>query len=603
MEGNGGPGHKCEGIKNSEGSDARPRPPSLTLFSLSHMRLRILLALAAGTLAAAVSLPRILPLGTIDVAGYDPADASIFIWDFWWTARALASGHGLYWTDLLGYPHGTSLALHGYPLPYCLLSLPVQWIVPGLPGLILAFNLVVLLSFVLTAAAASLLAARVTRSYAGGLVAGVMVALAPYRGMNFTRLHLMATEFPIIYVLCWVVFMERPSRLRAIALGVSLALCVYSSPEYAVAAVIFSAVWLMYEWRSWYTPSLKDLRAGLGIACLSCAILVSPLLLAQAKAIARDEIRPTRSLDEVITWSPALASFFVPSRMHPVYGSLLSAAGEYGSPTLQGMRSETTIPLTLWGLVIVALTRVKRDRSTFWVIAGAFFLVLALGPFLRLTGSWTTRVALPYTALYAVLPLLRASRDPTRMLPMATLMLAVVAAFGVRACLAKIRNRWAAVIVTALLVATATFESLTPLSTHATAAQMVPPIYQLITDTPGEFAVLDLREEPLPLMAQTVHGKPITSGSVSVARAANWTVPGAERDLRDPHDFTSLDSEARVARVTEDRDELVRLNFRFVVLPTTMNDQLWLAHELNLRPVASDGQCSLWQVPLEDGTR
>ena len=567
------------------------------------MRLRVLLALAAGGLAAAFSLPRILPLATIDVSGYDPADACIFMWNFWWTRRALASAHGLYWTDLLGYPHGTSLALHSYPLPYCLLSLPVQWLVPGLPGLILAFNLAVLLSFIFTAAAASVLAARVCRSCAGGLVAGVMVALAPFRSLNVARLHLMATEFPAIYVLCWVAFVERPSRPRAIALGASLALCVYSSPEYAIAAAVFSAVWLMYEWRSWHTPTVLGLRTGLAVACVSCAIVVSPLLLAQASAIVRHEIRPVRSLDEVIMWSPALASFFVPSRMHPVYGSLLSAAGEYRSPGVYGMRSETTIPLTAWVLVLVALTRVKRDRSIFWVIAGAVFLVLTLGPFLRLTGSWTTRVPLPYAALYAVLPLVRASRDPTRMLPMATLMLAVVAAFGVRACIARIRSRSAAAIVTALFVATVAFESLTPSTIHATAGQMVPTIYQRIADTSGEFAVLDLREEPLPLLAQTVHGKPITSGSISVRRAAAWGAPGAERDLRDPRNFTSLSREARAARLTEDRDELIRLNFRFVVLPESTSDQWSLAQELSLRPVAGAVDSSLWEVPSEDSSR
>jgi hypothetical protein len=578
--------------------------PWLISFSLGLMRLRVLLAcmLAAGGLAAMLSLPRVLPLATIDVSGYDPADAGLFMWNFWWTRHALASAHCLYWTDLLVYPHGASLALHSYPLPYCLLSLPVQWLVPGLPGLMLAFNLVVLLSFVLTAAAACVLAARVSQSCAGGLVAGVMVALAPFRSLNVARLHLMATEFPAIYVLCWVAFVERPSRPRAIALGSSLALCVYSEPEYAIAAAVFSALWLMHEWRLWYTPTAMGVRAGLAVACTSCAILISPLLLVQANAIVRHEIHPVRSLNEAITWSPAAVSFFVPSRMHPVYGPLLAAAGEYGSPGVDGMRSETTIPLTAWVLVLVALTRVKRDRSIFWVIAGAAFLLLTLGPFLRLTGSRMTRVPLPYAALYAVLPLVRASRDPTRMLPMATLMLAVVAAFGVRACIARARSQSAVAVVTALLVAAVAFESLTRSTTHATAGQLVPPIYQRIAGTPGEFAVLDLSPDPLALLAQTVHGKPITAGSGSIPRAAAWGAPGVERDLRAPDNVTSLSGEARGARLTADRDELIRLNFRFVVLPESSSHQSSLARELGLRPV--DGVDSfLWEVPSEDSSR
>jgi hypothetical protein len=565
------------------------------------MRLRVYVAcmLATGGLAAVFSLPHVLPLTTIDVSGYDSPDAGVFLWNFWWTRHALASAHGLFWTDLLLYPHGASLALHSYALPYCLLSLPVQWFVPGLPGLILAFNLVIVLSFVLTAAAACVLAARVSRSWAGGLVAGVIVALAPFRFLNIPRLHLMATEFQAIYVLCWVAFVERPSRPRAIALGSSLALCVYSSPEYAIAAALFSSLWLIYQWRWWYTPTATGVRAGLAIACISCAILISPLLLAQANAVVRHEITPARSLSETVNWSPALVSFFVPSRMHPVYGSLLAAAGEYGTPGVDGMRSETTIPLTVWALVVVALTRVKRDRSTFWVIAGAAFLVLTLGPFLRLTGSWMTQVPLPYAALYLILPLVRASRDPTRLLPMATLMLAVVAAFGVRACIARVRSRSAAAIVTALLVAAVAFESLTQSDDHATAEKLVPPMYERIAGTPGEYAVLDLGPDQWAVLAQTVHGKPITAGSITIARAAAVDAPGVELDLRTPDNVASLSGEAREARLTADRDELIRLNFRFVVFWEISSYQYSFARELGLRPV--DGSDPfVWEVPSVD---
>src|SRR6185437_13082685 len=256
------------------------------------MRLRSLLGcmLGAGGIAVGLCLPRVLPFTALDYSGYDAGDSGVFLWNFWWTRQALANGHGLYWTDLLGYPHGVSLALHCSPLPYSLLSVPVQWLVPGMAGLVIAFNLAVLHSFFFTAVAAAGLAARVSRSLAGGLVAGVMVALAPFRSLNVARLHLMATEFPAIYILCWIAFAERPSRLRAIALGVSLALCVYSSPEYAIAAGLFSTVWLMYHWRSWYTPAVKGLRSGLAIASITCAILISPLLLAQANAVVRQEI-------------------------------------------------------------------------------------------------------------------------------------------------------------------------------------------------------------------------------------------------------------------------------------------------------------------------
>jgi hypothetical protein len=64
----------------------------------------------------------------------------------------------------------------------------------------------------------------------------------------------------------------------------------------------------------------------------------------------------------------------------------------------------------------------------------------------------------------------------------------------------------------------------------------------------------------------------------------------------------SLSDEARGARLTADRDELIRLNFRFVVLPESSSYQSSLARELGLRPV--DGVDSLlWEVPSADSSR
>ena len=51
--------------------------------------------------------------------------------------------------------------------------------------------------------------------------------------------------------------------------------------------------------------------------------------------------------------------------------------------------------------------------------------------------------------------------------------------------------------------------------------------------------------------------------------------------------------------LAEDRDELIRLNFRFVVLPESSNDQWSLAQELGLRHVDGDVELSLWEVVFE----
>lgn len=135
------------------------------------------------------------------------------------------------------------------------------------------------------------------------------------------------------------------------------------------------------------------------------------------------------------------------------------------------------------------------------------------------------------------------------------------------------------------------------------AERLVPALYQRIADTPGKYAVLDLSPEPLPLLNQTLHGKPITSGSASVPRVAVRRELGVEHDLNAPNDLLSLNDEGRAARLAEDRDELIRLNFRFVVLPESSNDQWSLAQELGLRHVDGDVELSLWEVPFENSSR
>src|SRR6185503_5317406 len=123
------------------------------------------------------------------------------------------------------------------------------------------------------------------------------------------------------------------------------------------------------------------------IAIAAFAIVTFPLLYEQVHTVLAGQAARVWSLAEVRLWSPALLSFVTPSRIHPVYGSLFSFAGEYDTPGVDGMRSETSIAWTIWILTLVTAWHRKRDGSTFWLVAAGVFLVLALGPFLRITGT------------------------------------------------------------------------------------------------------------------------------------------------------------------------------------------------------------------------
>jgi hypothetical protein len=312
-------------------------------------------------------------------------------------------------------------------------------------------------------------------------------------------------------------------------------------------------------------------------------VLAAPLLLVQARSIARAEAAPARTLKEAASWSGALVSFVTPSQAHPVYGSMFSQPSDDGTPRV---RSELSVALTIWALVIVAGIRMRRDGSRFWFIAAGMFLVLALGPYLRLTGTWATPVPLPYAALYWLVPPLRIARDPTRFFAIGLLMLGVVSAFGMRALLERLHGRLASILATAAIGALVIFEGLTAWPDKVAAERLIGPAYDVVADAAGEFGILDLSFDQAALLAQTRHGRPITAGRASSPRsAAASRMLGTERDFRNAAGTLALDPVTLEARLTAIRQEPDRLRLRFVIFATGDAAQVELAQRLGLRVV------------------
>lgn len=542
---------------------ARPRP-------LDSVALLLLVGLMVG--------PFTLPLDSLSDFGYDSRDAFIFVWDFWWTRTALFELRNPFWTDRLFHPDGVSLAFHSYPLTYSVASVPVQLLRPGPAGLATAYNLVVLASFALSALGAHRLALHVSGCRGAAFVAACVYAFAPFRFLNIPRLHVLSTEMIPFVVLAWLRLLERPSPRRAVALAVWLAIAFYTSLEYALAVCLFCATWLALARLDGRTPmrwkAFRPIAGALAGAGLLFLLISAPLLAAQWRAMRAGSVDVERSLDELRAWSPALASFFAPSRLHPLYGARLASLGEYGTPGVEGMRSETSVALAVWLLALLAVRRFARDESGRFVLLALLFLALTLGPELRLSGHLTTGVPMPYRLAYELLPPLRASRDPTRLFPMALLFLSVLAAFGVRSLLGRgARGR----AVAALLGILVLFEGLTPKPRRVSASGLVPPLYGQIAGGPGT-AVLDLSSDLEAMLAQTLHGLRVTAGRAAVPRAAAaGRVLDVEHAFRRPRETLALPDQERSRRVAEIRRALLALRVSYVVLPGGDGAQLRLA--------------------------
>ena len=530
-----------------------------------------------------VVAPYVFPMTSVSTLSYDWVDADLFLWNFWWTKHALTTVHNPYWTDLLMYPSGASLGFHTFPLPYSVLTLPVQVLIEGVYGLVISFNSVLLVSSVACGLGSYFLALRVTNSVPAAIVAGLVFVCTPYRALNMSRLHVFATEVLAWYVWAWIGFVRVPTRLRAVGVGACLAIAFYTSAEYALHAAGFSALWLLWMRRPRPADLTSSLGRHIGAAAVVFLILTLPLFVMQARSLARGA-SVVRELDKVASWSPALVSLFTPSRAHPVYGEVVSGAGDYGTPGVVGMRSETSIALTVWALVIVAAFRMRRDGSQFWLLAAGAFLLLTLGPYLRLTGTLATGVPLPYAVLYWIVPPLHFARDPTRFFAITLLMLSVVSAFGVRALLEHLRGPLMSKLAAAGIGALVVFEGLTAWTPKVPASALISPAYDAVVAVPGEFAVLDLSPDQTALLAQTRHGRPITAGRVSNPRAVAASTPlFIERDFQNAAQTLALDAESLASHLSAGREELERLRLRFVIFPVGDPARIELAQRLGLR--------------------
>jgi hypothetical protein len=218
------------------------------------------------------------------------------------------------------------------------------------------------------------------------------------------------------------------------------------------------------------------------------------------------------------------------------------------------------------GLSMVGLLGLRKGNRTFWFLAALFFFSLSLGPFLRVTGEWFSEIPLPYLLIYEWVPLFRTGRDPTRFIPLAMLMLSIMAAFGVASLLQHFSGKHIRLLLTMLLSELILFESL--IVWVGSYQPTVPSSYRQLAEAKRDFAIIDLTAEPFKLLPQTIHEKKITYLEKTLPRtpSKNWMLP-VEYDLRFPESFFHLDAQVQSERLQEHRKNLKTLHIKFIILP------------------------------------
>ncbi|MCK5802530.1 MAG: hypothetical protein KAI66_06840 [Lentisphaeria bacterium] len=539
-------------------------------------RQTVLLGAVFSLAALVVVGPHVLSVSRVSTVSYDWRDFHIFAWNFWHAKEALAGPESLFSTALIFHPTGTSLALHSNPLPYSLLSIPFQILSPTCTGLVVAYHTIIFLSFIGCAFSAYWLCVLLTGERRMSILAALLFSLCPYRIANLARLHLLAMEFIPLVLLCLVLLVRQPTRLRVFFLSVSAALLYTSSPEYALYICPLAVAWLGCSCWGMDRKRLRRVLSHVGVSALLSAVLCSPLLVQQV-AVAFFDRSPWHqnsamtvdafsegSSAEADIWNPALLSFVVPSRLHPVLGRWVHTLGQYEDGVTRGMRSETSLSLVCLILCALALaTRALPRAGRLWLLVALCYGVLCLGPHLRLTGTVTTQIPLPFLWLHRLVPFLRLTRDSARLVPFVVLSLGIATCYAADSLTRRfVPSKWVPVL---LLVAVAllVFECV-PRGPRSVSVAPHPGLVLLEDLQEGE-AVIDLRRWRK-LFAQTQHGHPIGAATNSIPRATG-TVSIVEQCLQTPQLVLDAPEEVQSARIAQLQRTTRELRFRRAIFP------------------------------------
>ncbi len=352
----------------------------------------------------------------------------------------------------------------------------------------LAHNLLIILTFVVTGYTTFLFAAWASGSRVGGLVAGLLMAFSAFRFHHLEHLNLLSTHWlPLAAWLVggWLLDNRRlsaedsspPSRWRLLwilLLGFGLTATSFSVATFTgVFVVLWLGLTAIVRGGTWWPGTMRRILAAGG----AFAVGALPLSLAWFGGGESRVAHPT----ELVRWSPDVLGFITPQDSALLGPLVDSAAAGFHRPSGE----EVYLGWVLIIAAAVGLVALKRKGIPLLVVA-LCSLVLALGPGIWIAGTHHAYSPNAYTALVEMVPVLKAIRTPDRFVVPAMVALITLAAAGIAWLAARRAGRWAIPVLVALALV-----ELVPETIKAVPAR-IPAVYFRIGEDPSPGAVIEL---------------------------------------------------------------------------------------------------------------
>lgn len=438
----------------------------------------------------------------------DAGDGLQNVWNIWWIQHSVTNLSQLPWhTNFLHHPFGVTLigqTLNPFNGFFVLGLLPII-------SLQQAYNLMVVFSFVVGGLTAFWLCYYFARSYVASMIGGAIFTFSSYHFAHAQgHMQLVSLEWIPLFILLWWMFVKKPTYWLATGSAISLMLVLFCDYYYFLYSLMVALGIVMYFWYKKKLPNLKDIKVikKIGLFIGLCVLLVAPLPI--ALLVANSQMEFTGSHPATVFSSDLFGPF-----INSGYWKFHALTDGYYSH-IDANSSESTNYLGLSVIFVILVSFIYRKIYTvdllFWQILGIVFAILSLGPRLMVFGHTFEQIRMPYVILERIIPGMKLSGMPIRMMVIVILSSAVVVAI----VLSKIDlSQHKGKLLLILFSVVFAFEVVpTPLPLTST---NYPNYVKKLQTLPSTGGVLDeaASSEPLQLYYQTYHEKPIAFGYVS----------------------------------------------------------------------------------------
>jgi hypothetical protein len=355
----------------------------------------------------------------------DLGDPLFSIWRFSWVYHKLLGDPRPLFSPNIFHPHTLTLTYSDSMLLPSLMTAPFLAI--GLHPVV-AYNLVMVISFVLSAVAMYALLEPLTGSPRAAFVSALLFGFYPYRFEHYSHFELQMTFCIPLALLALHRFAATGRTWYAMTTGVLAAAQLYCSMYYAVfftmyAAVVFAVMCVVLR------ANVKRLIGPAALACLLAGVLAWPLARTYSAAHLGD-----RDVQTVQYYSATPADYL---RAHP-------RSAMWGDISLPGRQPERALFPGVMVLLLAAAALVPP--------IGRIRLIYAAGLLTAFVISLGFNTPL-YAYLYDGLSFMRGLRVPARCSIFVGFTLALLAGFGARRILANRSGYVSAGLLAALVIA------------------------------------------------------------------------------------------------------------------------------------------------------